>query len=526
MTRRDVGGMGHSDFSKLCDAAGLIHNSSYNKDAAGWDVFVEFPLNSHLNILNIKTSQAIQCLTQVKSTDSNKKSVSVKLSNLKRFCDTPLPCFFFFAEYEKGINPTAIYLVHFDKDRIFDVLQRLRECEVHGENKLNKKTMTVKYDESHRIDIFDGIALKECIESYIPNGMGEYAKEKTQHLEELGYEENKYKMIFKLSEQTDYSSLVMASLGYENQINIKDIFSWDNRFGIGFPISELSADNAVITFSNVEPHSHGIISFDDECDTLSFSCDYYFSPIALNAPEELASYRVKCIYFDMLIGIKSNTTKIKLSSTSDEMDIYDMRDIALLIKMLSNADQPVSMILRNDSGSETRFKTKTPLVLNNYSKMEVEKTVNITFELIQIASYFQKEKMFKLSLDQLFAIEKDIKNLHGIIFQSNTNNIIKIQNKGFCENLDNSKEFCALIGISLFLPKFKLCIIVTIRGGFTQDNDSILFSNHRIKIESKFCEANLDLLKPKVKRDARRLAEKYESEEDIYFFDSLSPHLD
>lgn len=525
MTTRDVGGMGHNDFCKLCDAAGLIYNSSYNKDAAGWDVLVEFQLNAHLNVLNNNDSQAIQCFVQVKATDKNKKSVSVKLSNLKRFCDNPFPCFFFFSEYEDAINPVAIYLVHFDKDKMLDVLKRLRECEIEGDKQLNRKRMVVKYDDSNKISVFDGLALKQCIESYIPNGMGQYTAKKTQYLKELGYEEFKYKLKFKLSDRVDYGSLVMASLGYENKINIKDISGWDNRFGIDFEISELSADNAVISFSDVEPYSHGTIEFDDGSERVTFCCDYYFSPIALNAPSELASYRVKCEHFDMLVGIKTNTTKINLSGHASVMDLYDLRDVSLLVKMLSNSERPVDIILRNKEGRETSMRSKTPLYLSNESKREVEKLIFLSLRLIQVVSYLRVEKMCKLSLSQLLAKEKDINILYDIIFQPEKNMAVRLQIPGLCERLDDKKQFYVLLGIPLILPTLNICLTVILYGDFTQDRDVIFFRNYKVDIKSKYCESQFHSLIARVKDNATKLVSKYESEENIYFIDSLSAKL-
>jgi hypothetical protein len=88
--------------------------------------------------------------------------------------------------------------------------------------------MVIKYNDSHKIKAIEGKDLKECIESFIPMGMGEYAKAKMLQLESLGYDETKYKINFKLAGQVDYDSLVMASLGYESKINIKEISGWDN----------------------------------------------------------------------------------------------------------------------------------------------------------------------------------------------------------------------------------------------------------------------------------------------------------
>lgn len=349
---------------------------------------------------------------------------------------------------------------------------------------------------------------------------------KNRHLAELGYDEIKYKINFKLSGEIDYSSLVMASLGYENKINIKDISGWDNRFGIELEINELNAESAVISFSDVKPYSHGTIEFDDGSERITFSCDYYFSPIALNAPNELASYRVKCEYFDMLIGIKTYTTKINLSGHASEMDLYDLRDVTLLVKMLSSCNLPVDITLRNEDGRETSLRSKTPLNLSDKSKEEVEKIIHLTLRLIQIVSYFRIEKMCKLSLNQLLANEKHINILYDVIFQPQAYMAIRLQVPGLCETLDDTKHVYVLMGIPLILPKINICLTVILFGDFTQDRDVILFKNYKINIQSKFCESRLDLLKTRVGKDARRLVDKYESEPDIYFVDSLSSHLD
>ncbi len=522
---RDVGGMGHKDFGKLCDASGLIHNSSYNKDAAGWDVFVEFPLNPHLNIFNKCNSQSIQCFVQVKSTDKNKKSVSVKLSNLKRFCDTPLPCFFFFAEYEGHHNPVSIYLVHFDKDKIFDVLKRLRECEAEGDTRLNKKTMVIKYNDSHKIKAIEGKDLKECIESFIPMGMGEYAKAKMLQLESLGYDETKYKINFKLAGQVDYDSLVMASLGYESKINIKEISGWDNRFGIELEISELSAPTAIISFTDVEPYSDGTITFDDGCERLIFACDYYFSAIAFNAPEKLASYRVKSKHFDMLIGIRSNTTNISFSGYEDVMNVYDLRDAALLMKMLGNYGNTIEVTLRNKDGKETSMKGTNSMHLSDKIKEQIDKAVQLTSQLIQIAVYFRMERSCELNLRNLFTKQKDITILHDVIFQPHSDMTPKLQIPELNQELDNTKQFYVLMGAALLLPNFNVCITAILHGGFTQERDVILFKNYKIDVQSKFYELQPNSLRARVKDNASKLVNKYESEEDIYFVDSLSHKL-
>lgn len=127
MSLRKVGNMGRGDFEKLCSACGLIYNSSSDDDSGGWDAIVDFPLIDGIALLNSPKKHSIQCLVQIKSTDGTKKGVQVKLSNMKRFCDTPLPCFFFFARYNGNVNIESAYLVHINRDIMFQVLKRIRK---------------------------------------------------------------------------------------------------------------------------------------------------------------------------------------------------------------------------------------------------------------------------------------------------------------------------------------------------------------------------------------------------------------
>ncbi|EKK5497729.1 hypothetical protein ACQYD3_002016 [Enterobacter hormaechei] len=127
MSLRKVGNMGRGDFDRLCNASGLIYNSSSEDDSGGWDAIVEFPLSGGIALLNSLNEQPIQCLVQIKSSDGEKKGVQVKLSNMKRFCDTPLPCFFFFARYNKNANIESAYLVHINRNIMFQVLKRIRQ---------------------------------------------------------------------------------------------------------------------------------------------------------------------------------------------------------------------------------------------------------------------------------------------------------------------------------------------------------------------------------------------------------------
>lgn len=69
---RDVGSMGESEFSKLCAAVGITHNTCRNIE--GWDAFIQFPLNLS-KPLDLSTP-SIRAFIQVKASMIAENSVS------------------------------------------------------------------------------------------------------------------------------------------------------------------------------------------------------------------------------------------------------------------------------------------------------------------------------------------------------------------------------------------------------------------------------------------------------------------
>src|SRR5690606_41197151 len=69
-----------------------------------------------------------------------------------------------------------------------------------------------------------------------------------------------------------------------------------------FPYTTLF--RSIIEIRPVEAFSTGSIRFEDEKEDVSFKCEFFVSPIALNAPDDLASFRICSDFFDLLVGIK------------------------------------------------------------------------------------------------------------------------------------------------------------------------------------------------------------------------------
>ena len=202
-----VGGLGETQFKLICESSGIVANPSIT-DAYGWDFNLEFPNKPPNNSMLIDSP--LECKVQVKATRGKSKKVSVKLSNLKRMALYPLPCFFFFIEYN-NTTPVNAYLLHLDDEWIGKILRRITEV-THGENAnpegLHKTTMLVRYDACEAIALGETDALKQKIESFVSDGMDQYVAQKLDLIAKLGFEDGAGEFSFKLKGVDEVNKLI------------------------------------------------------------------------------------------------------------------------------------------------------------------------------------------------------------------------------------------------------------------------------------------------------------------------------
>lgn len=489
MHERKVGNIGQGDFIKLCGDAGLACGTSQGDDCAGWDFFVDFPLKQHDSILIDGDDRAIECKVQVKSSDNKNKSVQVKLSNLKRFCDSTLPCFFFIAEYNGNINPDNIYLVHTDDDLIFKILKRLRENQAGDKLPLNHITMNIPYGKNDEIKEFSGKALKEKIESYVNEGMNIYVKRKEKQLKTLGYEKLNYEMKFEIDSSSELMSLARASLGYPEKINIRNMVSWSNRFNIKLLQEELTQEKAIIEILNVQPVTTGEAVFESAGETVSFPCEYYFSPFskkASNAPV----LRAKCDNVDILFNSDNVGTKVTFLDPGKAIDIFEMRNVLLTIKMLFIDESPVSLYLKKSDE-----KTSIPLTIrisdseNKNNKKDLLLSITAIDNLISLAVKNRFESKIKLSMNTL---KNNAANIIAIYNFINGNDsveskfpAINIRTEDDELLFDVKKDMCVIFAISLSFESIFFSFIFSARGFLEECDGNYVLEQYSLNLERR-----------------------------------------
>lgn len=524
MSSRKVGNMGRGDFDKLCNASGLIYNSSSEDDSGGWDAIVEFPLIGGIALLNSLNEQPIQCFVQIKSTDGIKKGVQVKLSNMKRFCDTPFPCFFFFACYNGNANITSAYLVHVDRDMMFQVMRRIRLNDAEKKAPLHKLTFKVNYSDEDKITLSDDNALKKAIEKHVPFGIKRYCEDKLRDVSGVGYKDSRYALGFKITSKDDYQSFIKATLGYPARINIKDVRGWDTRFDIHIHMDELTSDQAIMEIKSVEAFSTGFIKFEDEKEDVSFECKFYFSPIALNAPDELASFRISTDFFDLLVGIKNYQVKIDFESYDKVFHLADLRELLLLMKMLNTPNGDLNFTIKSDEGKEASFVASHNSFSENPITNEIIKAEQIASTLIQVANYFRVGQTCKLSINELIQKQQDIERMHALITKTPDGTLLlRLESPDFNDDIDSSKELRLFIAVPLCFSSFSICLAFVAKGSFTYQDNAMTFNEYEINVEKLIRANDLQEIKKQCQAISDKVDQRFENESiDFYYFNSFS----
>jgi len=133
MSKRDLGNLGESEFEKWCSHKGITVNRSIN-DKKGWDFFIQ---ESPKDI----EKPNLESLVQVKSTESEKIKIPIKLTNWKNLATTSLPSFFLVLKYGIDENPERAFLIHVDKNLIIRTLTTLRQIKVKNQtHRISKRT--------------------------------------------------------------------------------------------------------------------------------------------------------------------------------------------------------------------------------------------------------------------------------------------------------------------------------------------------------------------------------------------------
>lgn len=406
---RDLGQLGESVFQKWAAEMGLIVN--YSKiDMAGWDFLVEFPYTETHSAAE-SAPAPIECKIQIKATDTLSKRNSIKISNLLRLAKTPIPTFIILISFEGRNEVQEARLAHFDEDLISRIMKRVRKIDQSSEqNRFNKRTMTLTFHEDQRLQSLDGFTLAATISSYIPSGLEKYIKKKQEILTRVGYEDISMEGSFCTSNEVGVESLINASLGLAESVEITNLVGHDCRFGIRERHPSLNWEMARLSFLEVEPNLVGSIEFkaEDRETSVTTECRIYNSPLNRHLPNEYKKLRISGKFFDLWIKPHSREANFTYSLEGKHFTIQMMRKATRALGMLAVAKKVLLKIESNEL--ELDFSI-TPNSINP-SWRRLEDLGNVCYNL---AAFFDIDLTSPIEFDQLVNDSKELNRIHDMI---------------------------------------------------------------------------------------------------------------
>ena len=296
---RDLGKLGEYAFASMCAQVGLIANSSMI-DKTGWDFYVEFPISQDISLNELHKS-AVNCKVQVKATDKQERKLALTLSNLRQMATAQMPSFYVFLEFDDKNEAQKAFILHLDNNIIYSILKRIHEIEQsHKENNLNKRTMTLHYDESHELKVLNGQDLKENLLTYIGEDYSKYINEKSQFLENCGFEDGYGTIQFSLNGEDSIKKIIDVSLGLEEELDVENLVSIEQRFGIPSKNPEFELKTAKLKLGMLAPKKGKIHFKEDQLSSgLTFDMKFYISPFSFQEFRKFSKFRIIGEFFDI-----------------------------------------------------------------------------------------------------------------------------------------------------------------------------------------------------------------------------------
>lgn len=484
-----TGTMGESYFKFLCASENINCNKS-EEDMAGWDYILDFPFEN--NHTSSDTAQGpIESKVQIKSTTTNRRFSQVKLSNLLRFCKSPLPTFFLFMEFGTSKDPQDLFLVHFDEALIKDSLTKIRQAE-QGKNKkkLNNSSMKISYSDKHRLNSVSGLELKKMIEKFIPKGMSNYSLQKIKFTESVGFESGTGVLKFSTMDEESVINMIEACLGYDKEVDVTDVIINEQRFGIELATPLHKSPKATLKIAPLDTSLDVIVKFRDN--KYSASIDFpakTFIPPIYDLPEKFFKIRLKTAFLDIMIGIGERASTYQLTMGSEKHLLADLHNQTKLLKWMciEKKEILVDMVLLNKPEISTSFLI-TPSKEDVHSgNDEWKNEIDNIEKIVWLASTFKISNNLRVSISETYSQRDKVSALYNLYHTELNEIIFKFSLKDGYKDGDNNKVHSTTYVFSLKLGGALMVTIVTLQGSSKKvENDE-----YSLTIEKRIIEKEL-----------------------------------
>lgn len=511
---RDLGLLGENTFSSWCHQVGLVPNPSII-DKTGWDFYVQFPQVDDLSVSKLHKS-VFECKIQVKSTDKRERKLAITLSNLRQLATSQMPSFYVFLEFDGTNEVQKAFILHLDNNIIYSILKRIHEIEQgYKENNLNKRTMTLKYDESHELKLLDGKNLKENILAYIGEDYSKYINQKSLFLENCGFEDGYGTLQFSLNGEDSIKKIIDVSLGLEEELDIENLVSIEQRFGIPSQKTKLVVPKAKLKIG-MSPPKKGKIRFKEDklSSGLTFEIDFYNSSFSFSEFRQYAKFRIINDFFDMSFEPYEGKCDFSFNlGDSKKVEIKKLKDVISLITLMSGNEHNAIIDIELEDNSPLSFNFKSKFVERNLEIFD-----ELLNKIIQICQHLKIYDEICISLKELYYYKNEIENFHTIITKSNECDC----GVEFVVDLDNNlidKQVAHISVIACHLGTHTIGVILTLLGKVELISEKkFRIKSSEFNIEKAFVVTQKDkLINKNIKEFINILISKYERNYNVIY---------
>lgn len=408
---RDLGKLGEYAFASMCAEVGLIANGSMI-DKTGWDFYVEFPISQTLTPNQLHKS-AINSKIQVKATDQQDRKWQITLSNLRQMATAQMPTFYVFLEFNYKNDVQKAFIVHVDNDLVYKVLKKIHQVEQGNEkNNLNKRTITLNYDERHELKFLSGQSLKENLLAYIGGDYSKYINEKSKFLESCGFEDGYGTIQFSLNGEESIRKIIDVSLGLEEELDIENLVSIEQRFGIPSKNPEFELKTAKLKLGKLAPKKGKIHFKEDKLSSgLTFDMNFYISPFSFQEFRKFSKFRIIGEFFDLSCEPYQNKANYSFSLGDDfRWEIKQLKKAVTLITLLSKDEHRTIFDIELENSEILSF-----TLTSNYVKRDLEVFDELLNKILQIYQNIPTHDEIRISLKELYYYKKEIEQFHTLM---------------------------------------------------------------------------------------------------------------
>jgi hypothetical protein len=355
----DTGNLGESIFAKWCHQVDLVPNR-VEVDKDGWDFLVALPpsYNSDLKSLD-KDDSHDRVLIQVKTTQKEKGNRSIKLSNLKKMVDAPIPAFYLLIQVGNNGEPIVAHLFHVWETIIAKVQKRIRIIPKEKWNQLHKYQITLPWKIAQEISSPYGSELSTIIRQNLTETKKNYSEKKYLLREKVGYEEETGQIHFQSKLPDKYKDDIEAFMVdlYLGEVDKVEVYDWevtDKRFGDEIVIDKQEGGHFSLT--NIEPEGPATIKYitEDHRSSVEFSTEYYIprgiGQLVKDESKWKILYKAQFIKFSIYPEGKKIEFLFETPDFSKEVKLSEVIDITNLMLFLSGleSNEKVNFEVKHD----------------------------------------------------------------------------------------------------------------------------------------------------------------------------------